>query len=136
MTAPRHPYVCTARLPKHKRKSKRTQCGKRATFPKGTLDGAEQCPRCNNYSMTLDRYRMKCRREGGGKDHPERCDCHGAKRREQGKIQNVRGVTTVFGPHRKGRLGCVFNEFYGPGEAPEDYLGLDENVSSTERVPF
>lgn len=115
------------------------QCGKRTSLPAGTLDGAEKCPKCGQWSMTLDRYRLTCRREGTGKDHPPRCDCHGAKGAKEDKIQYRRGVRIVLGPHRKGQAGCIHHPDFGKTDQElyeEDLAAQDDGYRVGDDCPF
>lgn len=92
--------------------------------------------------MIVDAYRLKCRRAGTGKDHPPRCDCHGAKSKRDEKIVYNDGVRIIRGPHRKGQAGCIHHPEFGisENEPPPgywDFLNDDNaNNSGVENAPF
>lgn len=120
-----HPYRCT-----------RKKCGRRGLVEIGTLNGAEKCQHCGHWSMALDRYRIKCREDPKGKDHPPRCDCNGAKSRKDAKFISHDGVTIIRGPHRRGQYGCQHHPDWGKSDY--DYY-LEEQAAAKkfdDEAPF
>ena len=130
------PFRCGFHPTKRQAARGMKRCWKRVRMIPGIRNGEIKCPACGHYTLYIDTCRLKGRKVPN-KDHPERCDCNGPKRRIGDKVVYENGVKRVFGPHRKGQYGCQHSPLYGHVEGPdEEYLAaLEKSLGEPVEEP-